>query len=137
MTMRRCWGLDLERRSAMRALTERDDNILNGTTAILGLILLLCPWLLGFATVRSASWTAGTGGLVIAVISAAALSQRAEWHEWINLAAGLCLVASPWLFGFTDVTTAAVTHVVLGGLVAGLAAVEIWRFHSTPPAKPA
>ena len=31
MTMRRCWGLDLERRSAMRALTERDDNILNGT----------------------------------------------------------------------------------------------------------
>ena len=99
----------------MRALTERDDNILNGTTAILGLILLLCPWLLGFATVRSASWTAGTGGLVIAVISA----------------------ASPWLFGFTGEATAAVTHVVLGGLVAAVAAVEIGRFHGTPPAKPA
>jgi uncharacterized membrane protein HdeD (DUF308 family) len=121
----------------MHALTERDDNILNGTTAILGLILLLCPWLLGFETTRSASWTAGTGGLVIAVISAAALTQRAEWHEWVDLAAGLGLVASPWLFGFMDVTTAAVIHVVLGGLVAALAAVEIWRFHSTPPAKPA
>jgi uncharacterized membrane protein HdeD (DUF308 family) len=121
----------------MRALTERDDNLLNSITAILGLLLLLCPWLLGFASVKSASWTAGTGGIVIAVISAAALSQRAEWHEWVDLVAGLCLVASPWLFSFTDVTTAAVTHVVLGGLVAALAAIEIWRFHSTPPAKSA
>jgi hypothetical protein len=124
----------------MRALTERDDNLLNSITAILGLILLLCPWLLGFATFKSASWTAGTGGIVIAVISAAALSQRAEWHEWVDLAAGLSLIASPWLFSFTDVTTAAATHVVLGGLVAAVAAVEIWWFHSThphPPAKPA
>ncbi len=121
----------------MRALTERDDNILNGAAAILGVILMLCPWLLEFSATRSASWTAGTGGLVIAVISAAALSQRAEWHEWVNLAAGLCLVASPWLFGFTDATIAAATHVVLGGLVAALAAVEVWRFHSTLPAKPA
>ena len=121
----------------MRALTERNDNILNGTTAILGLILLLCPWLLGFATTQSASWTAGTAGLVIAVISAAALTQRAEWHEWVNLAAALCLVASPWLFGFTDEATAAAAHVVFGGLVAAVAAVEIWWFHSTGPAKPA
>src|SRR5215218_5828152 len=115
----------------MRTLTERDDNLLNSITAILGLLLLLCPWLLGFASVKSASWTAGTGGIVIAVISAAALSQRAEWHEWVDLAAGLSLIASPWLFSFTDVTTAAATHVVLGGLVAAVAAVKIWWFHST------
>jgi hypothetical protein len=121
----------------MRALTERDDNLLNSITAILGLILLLCPWLLGFATFKSASWTAGTGGIVIAVISAAALSQRAQWHEWVDLAAGLGLVASPWLFGFTDEATAAAANVVFGGLVAAVAAVEIWWFHSTGPAKPA
>jgi uncharacterized membrane protein HdeD (DUF308 family) len=121
----------------MRALTERDDDILNGTNATLGLILLLSPRVFGFAAITSANWMAGTGGIVIGVISLAALAQRAEWHEWVVLAAGLCLVVSPWLFGFAEVSAAAMTHVVLGGLVAVLAAIEIWRCHSTPPATPA
>lgn len=120
----------------MRSLTERDDDILNGTNALLGLILLLSPWIFGFAATRSANWMAGTGGIVIGVISLAALAQRAEWHEWIVLAAGLCLVVSPWLFDFVEVTAGAVTLLVLGGLTAVLAAIEIWRCRSAPPATP-
>jgi len=120
----------------MRTLTNRD-YVLNGANAILGLILLLSPWVFGFAAIKSAYWTAGTGGIVIGVIATAALAQRAEWHEWVVLAAGLCLVVSPWLFGFVQVITATITHVVGGGLAAALAAVEIWRFHSTLPRTPA
>jgi uncharacterized membrane protein HdeD (DUF308 family) len=121
----------------MRALTERNDDILNGTNALLGLILLLSPWVFGFAATKSANWLTGTGGIVIGVISLAALAQRAEWHEWIVLAAELCLVASPWLLDFVEVTAAALTLLILGGLAAVLAAIEIWRCRSTPPATPA
>ena len=121
----------------MRALTQRDDDILNGTNAIVGLILLLSPWVFGFAATKSANWTAGTGGIVIGVISLAALARRAEWHEWVVLAAGLCLVVSPWVFDFAEVITATIIHIIVGGLSVALAAIEIWRCRSTPPATPA
>jgi hypothetical protein len=90
----------------------------------LGTILFFSPWLfsLSLGTPRQ---TAAIAGLLIAVLSIAALTAFAVWEEWLNLIAGLSLVASPWLFGFQD-SDALRVNVVIGAVVAALAAFETW-----------
>jgi hypothetical protein len=60
----------------------------------LGTILFFSPWLfsLSLGTPRQ---TAAIAGLLIAVLSIAALTAFAVWEEWLNLIAGLSVVASP------------------------------------------
>jgi hypothetical protein len=38
----------------------------------------------------------------------------------------------PWVLGFQD-TTAMTVHVIIGIIVAALAAVELWIMHQNPP----
>ena len=121
----------------MNPLTDREDAAINGVNAALGVILLVSPWLIGFEAQRLATWTAIIGGAVIAIMAVAAFMRLLEWEEWINLVAGLCVAASPWLIGFTAVAGATWTHNIIGVLVALLAAFEIWRMRGTPPARPA
>ena len=88
----------------MRSLTvnplaDREDAAINGMNAALGVILLISPWLLGFAAEPAATWSAVIGG-VIAAAALAAFTRLLEWEEWVNLVAGLCVAASPWLIGF-------------------------------------
>jgi hypothetical protein len=93
----------------------------------LGTILFFSPWLfsLSLGTPRQ---TAAIAGLFIAVLSIAALTAFALWEEWLNLIAGLCLIASPWLLGFQD-SDAMTIDVVIGAIVAALAAFEAWMAH--------
>ncbi len=83
---------------------------------VLGMILFFSPWLFGLAT--GAPWqTASITGIVIAVLSVAALAAFAFWEEWVNLIAGLWLIAAPWLLGFQD-TSAMTIDAAIGGVVA-------------------
>ena len=66
---------------------------------------------------------------MIAVLSIAALTAFAVWEEWLNLIAGLSVVASPWLLGFQD-SDALRVNVVIGAVVAALAAFEAWIAHA-------
>jgi SPW repeat len=90
----------------------------------LGTILFFSPWL--FSLPRGAHWqTSETIGLFIEVLSIAALTAFAVWEEWLNLIAGLWLIASPWLLGFQD-SDAMMIDVVIGTIVVALAAFEVW-----------
>lgn len=100
---------------------ERTCDVLN---LILGALLFISPWAFAF-TAGPQSQNAVISGIVIAVLSIAALAAFAQWEEWLNLIVGLWVVASPWLLGFTD-TTAMWVHVVIGAIVAAIAAVELW-----------
>ncbi len=94
---------------------------------ILSVVLFFSPWLFGLA--GGAQWqTASTVGLIIAVLSIAALAAFAVWEEWFNLIAGLALIVSPWLLGFQD-SDAMRIDVVIGITVATLAAFEVWLDH--------
>jgi short subunit fatty acids transporter len=98
---------------------------------ILGAILFFSPWIFTFeAGVQSQN--AYVTGLVIAVLAVAALAAFAVWEEWLNLIVGLWAVVSPWILGFQG-TTAMTVHVVIGILVAILAAIELWMMHQNPP----
>jgi len=99
---------------------------------ILGVFLFLSPWLLHFAP-GTESWNAWAGGGVIAVLSIAALLAFAEWEEWLNLIVGLWIVVSPWALKFSASTNAMRTDVIVGLIVAVIAAIELWMFHRSPP----
>ncbi len=98
---------------------------------ILGAILFFAPWIFAFdAGVQSQN--AFVCGVIIAVLSLAALTAFAVWEEWLNLIVGVWVIVSPWVLGFPR-TTAMTVDVVIGILVAVLAAIELWIKYQQPP----
>lgn len=91
---------------------------------ILGVILLASPWLFTFAA-GFQTQNALVTGIVIIVLSIAALTAFAVWEEWLNLIVGLWLIASPWVLGFPR-ASAMLVDVVIGIIVVVLAAIELW-----------
>jgi len=90
----------------------------------LGTTLFFSPWLFSLSA-GAPRQTASIVGLFIAVLSIAALTAFAVWEEWLNLIAGLWLIAAPWLLGLQD-TNAMTIDVVIGTVVAALAAFDLW-----------
>ena len=68
------------------------------------------------------AWNACAIGVVIAVLSAAALWQFQWWEEWLSAVLGAWLIVSPWVlhFGADDIATG--TKSLLGLLW------EYWHF---------
>ena len=90
---------------------------------ILSGVLFFSPWL--FDLSAGAQWqTASIVGIIIAVLSIAALAAFAVWEEWFILIAGLVLIVSPWLLGFQN-SDAMSIDVIIGVIVALLAAFEV------------
>ena len=92
--------------------------------------MFFSPWMFKFPA-GTESRNAIIAGLVIAVISVAALTAFAVWEEWLNLIVGLWLIISPWVLKFQG-TTAMRADVVIGIIVAALAAAEIWTTVQLP-----
>ena len=98
---------------------------------ILGGVLFFSPWL--FDLSAGAQWqTASVVGIIIAVLSIAALACFAVWEEWFLLVAGIGLIVSPWLLGFQN-SDAMMIDVVIGLVVAMLAAFEVWAVREDKP----
>ena len=102
---------------------------------ILSGVLFFSPWLFDLSI--GVQWqTASVVGIIIAVLSIAALAAFAVWEEWFILVAGLVLIVSPWLLGFQD-SDAMTIDVVIGVIVATLAALEVWLTREASPRIPA
>ncbi len=93
---------------------------------IVGLLLLVAPYLLGFADGSAAQWVPMIVGIAIlgmALVTDFELSVvkliPMPLHLGMDIAAGLLLLASPWLFGFAD--RVMWPHVIIGILEVGLA----------------
>lgn len=114
------------------------DNWQDVISLILGVWLILSPWLLGFALMQAATWNAIAFGIVIALMAFMALFEFHAWEEWADMAVGVWLIVSPWVLGFAmaDVaggyTAAAWNVVIVGILTFGMAAWSLrdHRHHS-------
>lgn len=93
---------------------------------LLGIWLIVSPWVLGFTDVTYAVWNAYALGVIIVVAALAALFAFHEWEEWVSMAFGAWLVVSPWVLAFAGTLTAMWNHVIVGLLVAGMAMWSIW-----------
>ncbi|KAA0012610.1 hypothetical protein F0A17_06600 [Billgrantia pellis] len=91
---------------------------------VMGLLLIVAPFLFGFATGGAAQWVPIILGVVML---AQALMTKYELglvhlipmpvHLTMDLLSGALLLVSPWLFGFAD--TVYLPHVILGLLEIG------------------
>lgn len=91
---------------------------------IVGIALILAPFLFGFSEVASATWVAILVGAAIIVYSlftsyAASMDRPISMntHLVLDIIAGVFLAISPWLFGFYQFTG----NVWLPHLIVGLA----------------
>jgi len=108
-----------------------NEKLCDAANLVLGVILFFSPWI--FALDGGAqSQNAFVCGVIVVVLSLAALTAFAVWEEWLNLIVGLWLIVSPWVLGFAH-TTAMTVNVVIGILVAALAAIELWIKYQQPP----
>ena len=83
-------------------------------SAVLGILLFLSPWLVGFTWEPNAKWSAHIGGAIIIGLALAELFAFKAWEEWINCALGVWLLFAPWVLGFSEHTAALSTHFIIG-----------------------
>ncbi|HEX7052419.1 MAG TPA: SPW repeat protein [Burkholderiales bacterium] len=87
----------------------------------LALWLAVSPWLLDYAWHAGATANAALAGLALAL--AAHFEASCELAvDWLNLGAGLWLLAAPFLLGFDAVALATATSLSVGAAVTALAA---------------
>jgi hypothetical protein len=101
----------------------RDAAVLDLYNVALGAFLAVSPWLFAYSrsVVRDDAWLAGAAVVALSIASIVAF---AEWEEWVNVAIGLWMIASPWVLGFQH-TAAMHVSIAVGCLVAYLAALEL------------
>ena len=93
---------------------------------LVGVLLIVSPYLFGFANGGPAQWLPMLLGAGVIIYS---LMTRYEFgivpvipmpaHLWLDAAGGLLLLISPWLFGFADQVY--LPHVIIGLLEIGAA----------------
>lgn len=90
-----------------------------------GLLMLVMPWLFGFHRGGSESWVPLNIGIYLIIYSLLTNYElgwfkgiTVKWHLRLDIAAGLILAASPWIFGFH-------LFVYMPHLVVGLALVLV------------
>jgi membrane protein YdbS with pleckstrin-like domain len=66
---------------------------------VLGIWLIVSPLALGYTAQTTPAWNAYAIGIVVAVLSAAALWQFQKWEEWLSALLGAWLIVSPWILG--------------------------------------
>ena len=96
----------------------------DGSKILLACWLLSAPDLFMYKHDLLAAWNGYSVAAIFALFSMSAIVSFAAWEEWITIAAGLWLIASPWLLGYSPTTPAVWNHVVIGMLAVVL---SIWE----------
>ena len=88
---------------------------------VLGIWLILSPWILGFSGTPAAMWNAVIVGVVVGLMALMHLRGGPLWEEWVNVVLGIWLILSPWILGFSGMANALWNAVIVGVLVGALA----------------
>ena len=105
---------------------------------VLAQVKLICAammigslWVLDLS--QAPTWNLGVCGYAMLTASLAALVAEADWEPRANLWVGIWMLAAPWVLGFSHETGAALIHLLGGGLVSMLSALEVWSGERSPP----
>lgn len=91
----------------------------------LALSIAMAPWILDETSHRASIVNAAVAGLVILLLAEIDLVSTRRWAEYVQLAAGAWVAASPAVLGYGGSLRA--WHVAAGVLVAALAVLELWQ----------
>jgi len=102
---------------------------------LFGGALFLSPFVIGYFPNLMASWNAWLSGIVVLALATAAKQSPSDWPEWMTAAAGIWVILSPWVIGFSSQTDAKITHILTGFSIAVIAAMRLWNMHHQSPPK--
>lgn len=89
--------------------------------AVLGVWVILSPWVLGYQDTRLAMINALVVGLALSAAALGAIFVPRAWEEWTEVVLGAWLVIAPWVFGFSTHYQATLGTVATGLVVVALA----------------
>ena len=99
----------------------------DGVGLLLGLTIGLTPWLYDQAPVPAIIVNSALTGLAVLMLAQLQIVRLRRWDEVAQLACGVWLVASPFVFDYAHQDHLRFWHWALGGIVSVLAAFELWQ----------
>lgn len=122
----------------------------SGFVMLAGIWLLLAPFVLDHGKRPAAMWNEVVVGAIVLVLAAVRVARpdRFIGLSWVNLFAGLWLIAAPFVCGYSDVARAMWNDIIVGIVIAAMAAASasmtgsLRRYHgfqegpTTPPPHP-
>lgn len=104
-------------------------------TGLLGLVLAVSPFVLGYSDIPGALWTNIVLGAFIFAVSVIAVlyAGSRRWPGWVIGLAGVAAVIAPFIFGYSDVALPLWTTIALGAVLIILDAIAVLQ----PPTAPA
>ena len=94
---------------------------------LLGVLIGLSPWFTGQEDNQSVMWNAIIIGVLVLSLAAFELVDLHRWEETGEIACGLWLIASPYIFGYVGTGMLQYWHFGLGAIVVLLAVLELWQ----------
>lgn len=91
--------------------------------ALLGLWVVVSPWVLGYQDTTTAMANSVVVGLALAAAALGAMLVPRAWEEWTEVGLGLWLAVSPWVLGFSALERVTM-NVAITGLV--VVALSLW-----------
>lgn len=103
---------------------KENGKVLSGFIVVIGLWMIVAPWLLNYGYVTTAFWNSLIVGVVVTVVAGAriALPNQFASLSWLNAALGLWLILAPFIFNYGadqvthvgNVNPAVGNHIVAG-----------------------
>jgi hypothetical protein len=93
----------------------------------LGALIVLTSWMVGDAGSQSVATNAVIVGILVLALGAAEFLDLRRWEESLEIACGVWLIASPFVFGYANAGTLRYWHFILGAAVVVLAVMELWQ----------
>ena len=113
---------------------------LSWIVALFGVWEVLAPFVLGYSAATVALWNAIVLGVVLVVLGVwAAVAQTTltlKTLDWINTVLGIWLIVAPFILSYTGVTAALWNDIIVGIVVAVLAAWAALTVSSTDQERP-
>jgi hypothetical protein len=88
----------------------------------LGMWLAVSPWVAGYSASESATGNAVFLGLALALGAHFEVALDEVSAEWLNIAAGIWMLAAPFVLGFSHLAIATANAIAVGTLIIALAA---------------
>ena len=94
---------------------------------ILGIMILLSPWFTTQPAHSEVILNALAVGVLVFGLAQLEYFALQRWEEAGSLVLGIWLICSPFVFDYAGADQLRAWHFVLGALVVGLAALELWQ----------
>jgi O-antigen/teichoic acid export membrane protein len=94
---------------------------------LIGVLIGISPWLAEQQYDQAVMWNAGVVGVLVFGLAQLEYVSLQRWEEVGEIACGLWLIASPFIFGYAGTGALGYWHLALGAVVVLLAALELWQ----------